>query len=712
MTVCLNLLLHQHQPDYRPADGGPAVLPWVRLHAVRGYNDLLSVLERCDQPACCVNFSGILLEQLAAQVGRFSQGLLAVDQWAALSLKPASDWSDEERRFAFVHFFSANHQNLIRPHARYWELLQTKLSLEAQLGPGQGSQEFSTQDFSDLAAWFNLAWIGFSGQRSRAVEALIRQGQGFTAEQNAEILTHHGEILGTILPRYRALQDSDKIELSVTPYQHPILPLLCDLQGCGSSNNADQLPEFQRPEDAREHVRRGKELYELHFGRPAEGMWPAEGSVSDAALAILAECGLHWCATDQANLPRPENSSLAHLSPRQWEQDGRQLAVFFRDTRLSDNIGFVYSSWNPREAVDHFLEMLGALGRASASPEPVVTVALDGENPWENYADGGEGFLLGLFQRLATSESVRAVTPSQLLGEQDLPRLSHVHAGSWINGNFDIWSRHAETRQAWRLLARARTELGGEISNPAVLNFLLAAEGSDWFWWYGDDFVATGQEIFDELFRGKLRAAYELAGRPAPLELDQPICTAYLAAQLPEPEALLEVSVDGRLSFWSEWLDAFKAGSGSMQGAMALSSDSAVLCLYYGFSADALVLRLDLAPELLYRARDGQVELGVNLEQGGRELRLLARRLDLDSSASQEDSQNTAEASEPTLGYAAEDFLELAIPLADTGFSAGQPLWLWLDLSVQGGQPLRFPPASRIGIRLPAADFKLRHWSV
>jgi alpha-amylase/alpha-mannosidase (GH57 family) len=526
----VNILWHMHQPDYRPAGSRQALLPWVRLHAVRGYLDMLSSLEAHPDMRCTVNFSGILLEQLL----HFDTEPL--DYWGELSLKPVDSLSGSERGFIVEHFFSANVDMLIRPQTRYAELHGKREQQSAEQSWEERAAAFDAQELTDLIVWFNLAWIGFTGRKREDVQALFNMGSGFTHADQQRVIEIHRELTAQVLPGYRQLADAGNVELSFTPYHHPILPLLHDLSGVGTQVEGDPLPEYSYAVDAAAHVQRGMQLFEQAFGRSPVGAWPAEGSVSDAALTTLADAGVRWVATDQQNLTQGE---LAHLTPWRWQLDGGRVLVYFRDTQLADNVGFDYCRWDPHDAARHLCDNIAALGAQSPHERTVVSVILDGENPWENYFDGGEAFLHQLYTELTSRDDLEMVTPSRLL-DDEWPTLDSIKPGSWIMGNFDIWSKDAEARQAWRLLTRAREELDDVIGGAdtpvcrdpqhadksvcaTVMKELLAAEASDWFWWYGDTFQSDQKAQFDALFRGHLIRAYELAGREVPPELCKPI---------------------------------------------------------------------------------------------------------------------------------------------------------------------------------------------
>lgn len=692
----LCFLWHLHQPDYRLPGGGGGILPWVRLHAARGYNDLLSILRRYPALRSCVNFSGILLEQLGAA----AQG--ETDSYAALTARPAGSLDAQEREFVVRRFFSANAATLIRPHRRYWELFSRRQYAMETEGREDLSSLFSDEELADLLVWFNLAWIGFEGQRRPDVRALMMQGQSFRHADQLAVLRAQQEILAGLIPAYSELAREGLAELSFTPHFHPILPLVCDLRGQGRRDDADPLPDFRHPEDAAEQIRRGAAAFEAAFGFRAGGVWPAEGSVSDETLGFLAAEGLSWAATDQQNLPQ-SHVPTAHGTPWLWQQYGREIAVFFRDTRLADNIGFDYSSWNAAQASRHLIEMVLGLARQVNHPHPVVTIALDGENPWEHYPGGGEPFLSALGERLAATADLDCRTPSEavqrLRSDGGLPGLGSVKAGSWIGGNFDIWSRHPETRSAWRRLAQAREDLAA-VASPRVTELLLKAEGSDSFWWYGDDFVSDSNEQFDLLFRSNLIAAYEAAGRPVPPDLYEPICAAYRVAAVEEPGGLISPVLDGRVSSYFEWLGSVAIPLWTGQGSMAKSSGQVLREFRFGFSEDELCIRLDLNGHWKenWQERGGQVH--VCLVQGAVDVCVpyniplgfapgpLSSRLGLDS------------------------ILELAVPIDELELARDAMAYFWLELCAPGIEPARFPSSGRVAIRIIPRNFGKRAWVV
>jgi alpha-amylase/alpha-mannosidase (GH57 family) len=485
MSDHIALLLHMHQPDYRHPRGGRPVMPWVRLHACRGYTDVATLaLEAGVAPT--VNVVPTLLDQLAG----YANG--ATDRWEELSRVPAEDLDRGARAFLRLRF-AHGHPAMRQTSPRYRDLEARLATLD------------DAQDLRDLQVWSNLAWMGVVARRDPFTAGLIRQDHDFSHSQLIALMDRQRAIVADVLPLWRRLEG-----LSCTPYNHPILPLLADFESARRAlpHVPPRSVDFAWPEDARRQVDEGLDRVEAVLGRRPTGMWPSEGSVSPEIARTLAESGLRWAATDEAVLQRSLHTGKPDTGLA-WEVDGADLVMIFRDRALSDRIGFNYATWDGAEAA---ADLLGEVqGRG------IVPVILDGENPWESFPDAGESFLTALF------------ASGQVLGiDEALPRMErgkirHLHTGSWIDGDFAIWAGAEIDRVAWRHLARVRRAWEDAGRPEAAWPHIRAAEGSDWFWWYGPEHHSEMHDLFDRLFREHVMAAWEAMGQPAPLGLDLPV---------------------------------------------------------------------------------------------------------------------------------------------------------------------------------------------
>jgi alpha-amylase/alpha-mannosidase (GH57 family) len=720
--VCLALVWHMHQPHYENALTGHFELPWVRLHGAKDYYDMAAVAESYPNVRFTINVVPSLLEQIDDYLtGKRS------DRFLDLSRRGPSDLDATERRFIEQNFFSANETTMIARYPRYAELhLRYKNRVR-----GRPDGFFSDSELRDLIVLFNLTWIDPSFFADSELKRLADKGRYFSEDDKHLVLDRHLEILGRIVPLYRRLREEGRIELSVSPYYHPILPLLLDSDCARESVPHVRLPRtrIQYPDDFDEQVRTALDRFTEAFGVRPAGMWPSEGSVSDAAVRRLATHGLTWAASDEEILRR---SRLAGTSPdpryAYLVGDGgdEEIALVFRNKRLSDLIGFSYMNWDPKEAARDFTEqVLEAAGGSDSGAPPLVPVILDGENCWEYYPEDGLFFLRELYGLLDSHPSIEMVTVSEYL-ERYPPtrRIDRLFAGSWINHNFDIWIGHSEDNAAWDLLSRTRSAvMTAAQSRPAedggvkaARRHLAIAEGSDWFWWYGDEHWCAHIEVFDQLFRAHLTAAYEAVGLVAPAELRGAIKGRFGRPRSDEqvPVRFIAPQIDGRVTHFYEWKLAGKVEVAEGGGTMH-QVDSQLRAIHYGFDLSHLFVRVDgadrsrgvgsaAAGDLLVieitRPRRMRVEVEIAPQDGQVLPARLTRFADGGFSASPSGSL-----------CAVDQVVEVQMPFADLGITAGDTVELAV-LRMQDGRTLESLPArSPVVFRAPDHDFEAMMWS-
>lgn len=599
--LSLAFVWHMHQPCYQDDATGLASLPWVRLHATKDYLDMVLRLEPFPTIHQTFNLVPALLDQLEAYLPPTSASDVFLDHARA----PAAELTEAQRRFLLQWFFLANLERMIAPQPRYHDLLAKRGAVLEGQDWGALARRFSTQDYLDLQVWFTLAWMDpWLRRQEPRLAALERQGTHFTEEDKREVLARHLAWIARVVPAYREAAAQGRVELSTSPYYHPVLPLLCNVRQARAALPTLPLPEagFAHPEDARWQLQQALSRHEAVFGTKPAGLWPPEGGVSEDVATLACEAGFRWIATDEAILWRTlegRRPRRALYRPYRIERAGRRLAVLFRDRELSDRIGFVYSRWEASRAVEDFMGRLLELHHAVAeeSLPALVSVILDGENAWETYPDDGHEFLLRLYEALAAESRIRCVTVSEFLATYPLERaasLPTLASGSWIDGNFATWAGHPEKNAAWTLLAQAREALAAvespDRAHPAWRS-LGAAEGSDWFWWFGNTHFSLHADEFDRLFRLHLSNAYRLAGLEPPETLSHPL-RAPQPPQLTSPTGPMRPMIDGRETTYYEWLYAGRIVLRQQESAMH-RGESYLQALCYGLDQTHHYVRLD-----------------------------------------------------------------------------------------------------------------------
>jgi alpha-amylase/alpha-mannosidase (GH57 family) len=601
--LSLVIYWHMHQPFYKDLVTGEYVLPWARLHAVKDYYDMVAILDRF--PEVRANFN--LVPSLLVQIEDYVNNKVS-DKFLALTLKPPADLTLDERTFLLQNFFMANWDNMIKPYARYHDLLLKRGRFVPPTELPKVARRFSVQELLDLQVWFNLTWFGFiSRSEDPVIQELIKKEKYFTEDDKAAVIRKQLEVMGKVIPKYKELEARGQIELTTTPFYHPILPLLCDTNSARESMPYARLPEaaFQHPEDAEKQIRMAIESHAQRFGKRPNGMWPSEGSVSEQIIPLVANSGIKWIATDESILEgslnkmemRSRTLTAAELyQPYLLEKDGSAVAMIFRNHFISDQVGFVYYRWRVQDALNDFMAHLNnvRISLPEDGREYLVSVILDGENAWEYYPGGGKQFLEAFYGKLASDAAVKTVRVSDHI-ERNPPqkKLTKLFAGSWINNDFKIWIGHEEDNLAWDYLYRTRLALEGTSAedNQKAWQEIYIAEGSDWCWWFGDDHSSENDAVFDALFRTHLQNVYRLIGRTPPKYLDAPIKRMRIIKPLKEPIYLVKPVLDGEITNYYEWLSAGYYDIARARGAMH-QIETLLKDIYYGFSMTELFVRL------------------------------------------------------------------------------------------------------------------------
>lgn len=587
--ICVAFVWHMHQPYYRSATTGAFQMPWVRLHALKDYLDMVEILSAYPTIHQTFNLVPSLVEQLedyaagglpedwigdARSEANAQPYAPVTDVYWQHTLKPAVELSPDERAFVVERMCERPDHPRARSHPRYLALALKRES-EACRDWRACAEAFTVDELRDLQVWFNLAWCDPTLLETEPLLSLVERGGDFREEDKQVLARVQNDVMRKVIPAYQDAAAAGRIEISTTPYYHPILPLLANTDsarvGCGTTI----LPHrrFAHPEDAWEQVETGVAKHQQVFGEQPQGMWCSEQSVGEDVVPLLTRAGFRWTISDQtvlarslagsAGLPNGDAETPSPYRPYLLRREDGEIAIVFRDHTLSDLIGFGYQSWDSHDAANDLLHRIRGIGAECRASEtageapPLVTIALDGENAWEYYPHDGRDFLHHLYDGLAADPDLRCVTISEYLEEYPATaELDWLHTGSWIGGDLRTWIGDSGHSVAWGLLHDARDLVASERPSTqaeTAWRHIMMAEGSDWFWWFGEHHHTELDYVWDLEFRQHLQEAYRLLDQEPPVRLRLPVFAAAAATASALPIGIIQPTVDGRISAEDGW---------------------------------------------------------------------------------------------------------------------------------------------------------------
>jgi len=573
----LCFLWHMHQPWYINPFTQEFEMPWVFLHAIKDYYEMPWLVSRYKKIKATFNLVPSLIKQLQI----YSENPSSC-KFLNLLKKGIDKISNTEKEYLLKILFSANLTTMIKPIPRYFQIYQKYMT----------TQNLTNQDFLDLQVLFLLSWTGnYLRENNHYIKTLLEKGKDFNQEEKEKLIYVLLNFLKEIIPYYKKLENEGKIEITSTPYYHPILPLLLNIESAKESKPDIALPKITAnfKEDAVYHLSAALDEYQSIFDKNPNGLWPAEGSLSNQTLDLFIEHKIKWTATDEDVL---YNSIGKRDKYKIYKY--KDICIFFRDRYLSDSIGFRYQNMNEKDAVDDFISHLRSIYNSSQDCQ-VVSVILDGENAWEFYKNNGKDFFNRLYSEISHQRWIECITFSEALEKNvEIENLESIKAGSWIYGNFTTWIGHPEKNTAWEYLSETRNFLESEKENELykkAIEYIFIAEGSDWFWWYGDDHFTIYADKFDLLFRSNLMKVYDILGKKPPAKLSKSIKQTFKQPVIKNPKNYITPTIDGKITSYFEWLF-----SGEIDLTFDLSSMNTEILfnkLYYGYDKENFYLRFD-----------------------------------------------------------------------------------------------------------------------
>jgi len=730
--INLALVWHMHQPYYKDDLTNTYLLPWVRLHAVKDYHKMVALLD--GYPRVRQTFN--LVPSLLAQVDEYSKGE-AKDLFLNLSSRPAEELSFEERNFLIRWLRESPSALRVQQSPRYLELA----------GRPADAEVFTTDEIRDLQVWSNLAWCDPAWvDRDSRLSALKAKDRDYSEDDKAILFGAQLEMVRSVIPKYREMAGSGQIELTTSPYYHPILPLICHVDSARTASPGIQLPHrhFSHREDAEQQIALGMATFERLLGHRPAGMWPSEMAVGESVAALAVQAGLEWMISDEDVLARSLEGGLPRdgegrimspeslYEPYRIEREGHEVAMVFRDKVLSNLVGFDYYRMSAQQAVDDFMGRLRRIQEQQGERDFLVTVALDGENAWEFYPRDGHDFLNALYTELDASPDVISTTVADFLRKAPNRRPLHrLFTGSWINGSLDTWIGDPEHAVAWDLLAETRDWLDEYARSHPHKNEQLAGawreilicEGSDWFWWFSRRHDSGMDVMWDNQYRLHLRNVYKLLEAKPPSRLFEPIIVKEGAVNVQRPATeFTPHGVDD-----AAWAQAGKFEVSSGFGALHRPSGLASR-VFYGSDQESLHLKVESS-----RSHAELAEMGISYW-----IYLSGAPLTDEEKAQASTRLSLPEVSAADLGfepgYAAEvrfepktasvsvyriggwrrhgppvyrsevpaaSALAIAIPFAALDKGAGEPLELTIAVGRDDAEQERVPPTGSLALRVP-----------
>lgn len=602
---------HMHQPVYQLNQDSDFLMPWVRLHGVKDYLDMLLIIKDFKKLKLNFNLVPVLLDALIGYGEKDCH-----DIHSRLTITDISDLTDDDKEFILNNFFDANYSSMIFTHEYYNELYQKRFSNEKA-----DVKSFSDEEYSDLMALFNLAWIDpIYKKMFPELEKLLTKTKGYTLEDRIEIIEIHRRIIRMIIPTYKEFLEKGRIEITTSPYYHPVIPILLDVKSAQKNLSTvdSTLVDLRMEKDAKIQTELALDRIEELFGKRPKGIWPSEHGVSPQALELFKELGVQWAISDEGILTNSINFEFVRdfkgyledpyflMKTYKYKTKNSDMQMIFRDSVIPNLISFEYANHEPKVAAADLYDRIKVIqNKIQNSPDKnhLLTIALDGENCWENYVEDGTTFLKEIYSMIEEDNSLETVLISDYLAKEKHPKeLKKLYAGSWINRNFQLWIGEPVKNIAWNYVKKAKEDLDNFIkSNPThkgipfALKELMVTEGSDWFWWYGEPNDSGQDHIFDYLFREHLKNSYRYLGLKSPEHLEHPLISVFTKPTR-YPKKTISPKIDGMGEINDEeWLNA---GCINLPEGPLLQENKLFDKICYGVGEDNFYLRLYLSDSI------------------------------------------------------------------------------------------------------------------
>ena len=592
-----------HQPVYEIE--GTYLMPWARLHAVKDYLDMILVLEKF--PNLKLNFDVVpaLMDTIVNYINGYH------DIHSELTVSDTEKLSDEEKSFILNNFFSPKFETMLYKSENYKALYQKRFSKDVC-----DINDFSAQELSDLMALFNLVWIDpVHDDRYPRIKELWKKQYNYTLEDRIEIINIHRQIIKEIIPTYKKYIDEGRIELTTSAYYHSILPILIDLKASTKNTFTTEglPPTLGMLDDARKQIRMALDKVEEIMGVRPKGFWPPELCLGPKTLNLLAKEGIEWTISDEGILSDSINFDFIrdfkgnlndpyHLTKvYEYQTKTKPINVIFRDRSIPNLINFEYAGIDSKMAANDLFDKIKVIqNKLLVSPDQthLLTIALDGENCWENYQNDGNDFLSNIYSLIESDEALETVLISDYIQKDKHKKtLNKIYSGSWIDKTFQYWIGEPTKNKAWSYLKHTKDvyeAFAKQNKNyphlDAAYRELMIAQGSDWFWWYGEPNNSGQDFVFDYMFRERLKNVYLILGIEPPEYLNTSLITK-VEMPLKHPVRSISPRMDGLAESMDDW---YYSGNISLLDGPVFRESKNVDKILFGCDSDNIYFRLNV----------------------------------------------------------------------------------------------------------------------
>jgi alpha-amylase/alpha-mannosidase (GH57 family) len=549
----LNVVLcwHMHQPQNRDLFIGDSQKPWVCLHVIKDYIDMVTHIERDPTARAVINFTPLLLEQVDYYAKQIKSRLNNVDSLSdpllAALASPNLPTNTEQVNFLVTACLRINKPRLIERFSAYSRLAD--MSAWIKKNP-EGSLYLNNQYLIDLLVWYHLASLGETVQHENiCVKRLINKAGSFTVHDRRELLGVISEVLGSLIDRYRRLALQQRIELSISPFAHPIMPLLLSGYNTGdiySNINNPLLTAYPNGlERVHWHLQQGIDVFEHHFGFKPQGFWPTKGCLFTKIISLLDRYNFKWTVSGSNLIKRSVNTEYKDSKNKtdctnsrkfkreefyqSYQLDNHNMRCFFRNDELSKLITFTYSDWQADDAVDDFIRKLEKIASGpDITDNSVISIILDDGYALDSYPQNAYYFLDELYQRFSEHPLLKLTTYNECINNTSevLPTLV---ADSWIHGAFSTWIGSQEKVHAWDMLCDAKRCFDYAVKNKNLKNKqlqkahkqLAICESSNWLWCSDNCDQSDTVSEFECLYYLHITTLYHLLNESPPAYLSK-----------------------------------------------------------------------------------------------------------------------------------------------------------------------------------------------